>query len=173
MLKEKPPSIASRTRHLPQILKPLPTGMLLPPHPPALSHEELKDAWLSVLGRRPSFYSSLNVMLAAKTHQQNNTDRATTLKRMRLLSWFLFNIKDFHYITVKINRNVTFSTTSNEFICIGGLFLPLQCGDCKRNQVNLSFIERPLKKQTQTHLNPEGSIFKKDQYSKNTRVGFT
>lgn len=38
----------------------------------------------------------------------------------------------------------------------------------KQNQVNLSFIERPLKKQTQTHLNTEGSAFRKDQYSKNT-----
>lgn len=40
----------------------------------------------------------------------------------------------------------------------------------KKNQVNFSFIEKPLKKQTQTHLNTEGSTLRKDQYSKNTQV---
>ena len=77
---------------------------------------------------------------------------------MCLLSFL--NIQDF-ILQLKINRNVTFSTTQNEFMFIISLFLPLPCRDCRVSQVNLSFIETPLKKQTQTRLNTEASALER------------
>lgn len=53
--------------------------------------------------------SILHIVIAAKTYWQGNINRASVQKRTCLLSFL--NIKDFNYITVEINRNVTFSTT--------------------------------------------------------------